>query len=50
VNLHRPCAQADVETDAKGRKKRHYRRYQTRLETLLATPHHGHFLRPGQSA
>jgi transposase InsO family protein len=50
VNLHRPCAQADVETDAKGRKKRHYRRYQTPLETLLATPNHEQFLRPGQSA
>ena len=50
VNLHRPCAQADVETDAKGRKKRHYRRYQTPLETLLATKNHEQFLRPGQSA
>jgi len=50
VNLHRPCAQADVETDAKGRKKRHYRRYQTPLETLLFTPNHETFLRPGQSA
>ena len=50
VNLHRPCAQADVETDAKGRKKRHYRRYQTPLETLLATPNHETFLRTGQSA
>jgi transposase InsO family protein len=50
VNLHRPCAQADVETDAKGRKKRQYRRYQTPLETLLATPNHEQFLRPGQSA
>ncbi len=50
VNLHRPCAQADVETDAKGRQKRHYRRYQTPLETLLATPNHEAFLRPGQSA
>jgi hypothetical protein len=50
LNLHRPCAQADVETDAKGRKKRHYRRYQTPLETLLAIKNHEHFLRPGQSA
>ncbi len=36
LNLHRPCAQADVEIDAKGRKRRYYRRYQTPLETLLA--------------
>lgn len=50
VNLHRPCAQAEVETDAKGRKKRQYRRYQTPLETLLATPNHEQLLRPGQSA
>jgi len=50
VNLHRPCAQANVETDAKGRKKRHYRRYQTPLETLLARPKHETFLRLGQSA
>jgi transposase InsO family protein/predicted DNA-binding transcriptional regulator AlpA len=50
VNLHRPSAQADVETDAKGRKKRHYRRYQTPLETLLAMPKHETFLRAGQSA
>jgi transposase InsO family protein len=49
VNLHRPCAQADVETDEKGRKKRYYRRYQTPLETLLAMPNHEQFLR-GQSA
>jgi transposase InsO family protein len=50
VNLHRPCAQADVETDAKGRQRRHYRRYQTPLETLLATPHYEQFLQPDQSA
>jgi transposase InsO family protein len=50
VNLHRPCAQADVETDARGRKKRHYRRYQTPLETLLAAPKHQEFLRANHSA
>lgn len=36
LNLHRPCAQADVEVDAKGKQTRRYRRYQTPLETLLA--------------
>ena len=50
VNLHRPCAQADIQTDAKGRKRRSYRRYQTPLETLLAKPNHEQFLRSNQSA
>ena len=36
LNYHRPCAQADIEVDEKGRQLRHYRRYQTPLETLLA--------------
>ena len=36
LNYHRPCAQADIEVDEKGRQRRHYRRYQTPLETLLA--------------
>ena len=38
LNYHRPCAQADVEVDEKGRQRRYYRRYQTPLETLLALP------------
>ena len=40
LNYHRPCAQADVEIDAKGRKRRRYRRYQTPLETLYRCPMH----------
>ena len=36
LNYHRPCAQADLEVDEKGRQRRYYRRYQTPLETLLA--------------
>jgi transposase InsO family protein len=47
LNYHRPCAQADVEVDAKGRKRRHYRRYQTPLETLLSLPNPQQYLRPG---
>jgi transposase InsO family protein len=47
LNYHRPCAQADVEIDAKGRKHRHYRRYQTPLETLLLLPKAQQYLRPG---
>jgi transposase InsO family protein len=46
LNYHRPCAQADVEIDSKGRKRRHYRRYQTPLETLLALPQAQQYLRP----
>jgi transposase InsO family protein len=47
LNYHRPCAQADIEIDAKGRQQRHYRRYQTPFETLLALPNPGQFLRDG---
>jgi len=46
-NYHRPCAQADIEVDAKGRKRRRYRRYPTLLETLLSLPHAQQYLRPG---
>ena len=34
LNYHRPCAQAEVEIDAKGRKRVRYTRYRTPLETL----------------
>jgi transposase InsO family protein len=47
LNYHRPCAQADVEVDAKGRIRRRYRRYQTPLETLLKLPKPQQYLRPG---
>lgn len=47
LNYHRPCAQAEVEIDSKGRKRRYYRRYQTPLETLLAVPKPQQYLRPG---
>ena len=46
LNYHRPCAQADIEVDEKGRQQRRYRRYQTPLETLLALPT-PHSLRAG---
>lgn len=49
LNLHRPCAQPEIEIDEKGRKRRRYRRYQTPLETLLAIPRVGQYLRPDQS-
>ena len=47
LNYHRPCAQADIEVDARGRQQRHYRRYQTPLETLLALPKPAQYLRQG---
>ena len=49
LNYHRPCAQADIEVDAKGRQQRHYRRYQTPLETLLALRDPAQYLRQGLS-
>jgi transposase InsO family protein len=47
LNYHRPCAQAEVEIDEKGRQQRVYRCYQTPLETLLALPQPQRYLRPG---
>jgi len=47
LNFHRPCAQADVEVDAKGKQRRRYRRYQTPLETLLALSKPTQYLRRG---
>jgi hypothetical protein len=47
LNYHRPCAQAEIEIDEKGRQQRIYRRYQTPLETLLARPQPQRYLRPG---
>jgi transposase InsO family protein len=47
LNYHRPCAQADIEIDEKGRQRRWYRRYQTPLETLLALPQPAQYLRDG---
>ena len=49
LNYHRPCAQADVEIDQKGRKRVRYKRYQTPLETLLALDKPAQYLRQGLS-
>ena len=49
LNYHRPCAQADVEIDEKGRKRVRYKRYQTPLETMLALDKPAQYLRPGLS-
>ena len=49
LNYHRPCAQADVETDHKGRKRVRYKRYQTPLETLPSLDAPARYLRQGLS-
>jgi transposase InsO family protein len=49
LNYHRPCAQADVKTDAKGRKRVTYKRYQTPLETLSLLDKPTQYLRDGLS-
>jgi transposase InsO family protein len=49
LNYHRPCAQPEVEIDAKGRKRVHYKRFQTPLETLMAMEKPNQYLRHGLS-
>ena len=49
VNYHRPSAQAELQIDAKGRKRRLYKLWQTPLEKLLSLERPQQFLRPGLS-
>jgi transposase InsO family protein len=49
LNYHRPCAQAEVQIDEKGRKRVRYTRYQTPLETLLGMHQPAQYLRQGLS-
>jgi transposase InsO family protein len=49
LNFHRPSGQPELVTDAKGRQKRIYRRYQTPWEVLQAIPQAADYLQPGQS-
>ena len=49
VNFHRPCGQAEVTTDAKGKPKRVYRTYLTPWEVFQALPKASRFLAPGQT-
>jgi transposase InsO family protein len=49
LNYHRPCAQATVEIDEKGRKRVRYKSYRTPLETLLALDKPAQYLREGLS-
>jgi hypothetical protein len=49
VNYHRPSAQAEVQIDAKGRKRRLYKLWRTPLETLLSLDRPQQYLCPGLS-
>ena len=46
VNYHRPSAQAEVQIDAKGRKRRFYKKWQTPFGKLLSLDRPQQFLRP----
>jgi hypothetical protein len=49
VNYHRPSAQAEVQIDAKGRKRRLYKHWKTPLEKLLSLDRPQQYLCPGLS-
>lgn len=49
LNFHRPCAQPELITDAKGKQKRLYRHYQTPWETFQKLPKAAQYLKPGQT-
>ena len=49
LNFHRPCGQAEVTTDAKGKQKRIYRHYLTPWEVFRQLPKASRDLKPGQS-
>ena len=47
VNYHRPSAQPEITTAARGRQRRRCPRYLTPLEKLLSLPHPEQYPRPG---
>jgi len=49
LNFHRPCGQAEITTDAKGKQKRIYRRYATPWDVLRQLPAAASHLRAGQT-
>ena len=49
VNYHRPSAQAEIRVDARGRKRRLYKTWQTPFEKLLSLHRPQQFLCPGLS-
>jgi hypothetical protein len=49
LNFHRPCGQVEITTDAKGKQRRAYRRYETPWEVYRALPNAGRYLKAGQT-
>lgn len=49
LNFHRPCGQAEITTNAKGKQKRIYPRYATPWEVFRQLPAAASYLRPGQT-
>ena len=47
LNFHRPCGQAEITTDAKGKQRRAYRHYETPWEVYRALPKAGRYLKAG---
>ena len=48
LNFHRPCAQAEVVIDAKGKQKRVYRKWATPWEVFVGMPQAADYLKKGQ--
>ena len=49
LNFHRPCGQAQITTDAKGKEKRIYPRYATPWDVFRQLPEAATHLRSGQT-
>ena len=49
LNFHRPCGQAEILTDAKGKQRTVYRRYETPWEVYRKLPNASRYLKPGQT-
>lgn len=49
LNFHRPCGQAELLTDAKGKQHRVYRHYETPWEVFRKLPNAGRYLRVGET-
>ena len=49
LNFHRPCAQAEVKIDDKGKQKRVYKKWATPWEVFAAMPKAADYLKKGQT-
>ena len=49
LNFHRPCGVPEIVTNAKGKQRKIYRRYETPLEILRQLPEVTQYLKPGQT-